>query len=176
MSTYNSKFSGAQIDELLEKVASGQVGGGGSSLITDAELKEMGLTHKHELCFSASVAGEGEFKIKCNLYNASDIQFTVDTTKELLSSYAQLLGIQWEWVVAVGGVGVKGTTSTCVEDGEVGFKDMNFPAPINIVTSIDFENKTYSSDPTYAGGSRFVSISMLIDSLGTTFTDTVTEL
>ena len=173
---YKSKFNGVQIDELLTAVEEGNVGGGGSSLITDAELKEMGLTHKHELCISASIQGEGAFKVKCNLYNAIATQFTVDTTIELLAPYAQLLGIQWEWVVVVGGSGVKGTTSTCVEDGEVGFKDMNFPAPISIVTYIDFGSQTYSSDNTYAGGSSFIGINALISELGATFTDTVTEL
>lgn len=177
MSTYNSKFSGAEIDALLEKVASGQVGGGGGgSLITDAELKEMGLTHKHELCFSVSIPDMGAFKIKYNSYTANAIQYTVDTVKETLSTYASGIGIQWEWVLVTYGMGVKGTTSACVADGEVGFKDMNFPAPINIVTSIDFENKTYSSDPTHAGGSDFVRIDDLINSFGAIFTDTVTEL
>ena len=47
MSTYNSKFSGAKIDELLEKVDSGQVGGGGSSWTlagTSSTLSGGGIT------------------------------------------------------------------------------------------------------------------------------------
>lgn len=56
MSTYNSKFSGAKIDELLEKVASGQVGGGGSewelagvssTLSTDGTTGITGLTDEN---------------------------------------------------------------------------------------------------------------------------------
>ena len=55
MSTYNSKFSGAEIDTLLEKVASGQVGGGSEweiagtsySLSTDGTTGITGLTDEN---------------------------------------------------------------------------------------------------------------------------------
>lgn len=41
---YNSKYSGEQVEALLDQVASGNTGGGGGGTITEAEITAMGFT------------------------------------------------------------------------------------------------------------------------------------
>jgi hypothetical protein len=180
MSTYNSKFSGAEIDALLEKVASGQVGGASVSE-KETLAKEVGATHKHTITLAANMPDNIVMKIRCVTYTADSTPLTVDTMTSLMM---QGEGTYFNGYYAGSQNGIAGVSDViwCLATGEDdsvtlvvspgrGITDHNY------VESIDFTNQTAvtKSLATFEAASGF-PVQILIDNLGATFTDDVTEL
>lgn len=174
MSTYNSKFSGAKIDELLEKVASGQVGGGGSSEKEDL-AKEMGATHKHTITLDIGVMGVW---FRCVTYTKDATPFTVETLTSAISdtSYLNAYGF-----VATNGVGaiVDGYFAVVNEGGEQSLAIVagGIFNRYEFVYSVDFVNQsTNSTAAIIQAAERVTLVPLLIEHAGAIFTDDVTEL
>lgn len=178
MSTYNSKFSGAEIDALLEKVASGQVGGSGSS--EKEELaKEVGATHKHTITVAAEIPQYGIImKFRFVTYLADSTPLTIDTLTSLMAGLpAYINGYQ---VTSASG-------QVIVSDAILGISDSDEPvlmvgymgatSEFQYARSVDFTAQTVDTGyiETFAHVGP-VPVQTLIDNSGATFTDDVTEL
>lgn len=182
MSTYNSKFSGAKIDEILGKAEelatlheAGQLGGGGSGVSEkEAFAKELGATHKHTITLDIGTMGS----VRCVTYTKDATPFTVETLTSAMikSSYLNAYGI-----FAATGVFamVDGYFAVSEDGGEQAlvlamngiFRHYEF------VNSVDFTNQSTNSIPTTIQAfDGALAVSMLIEHAGAIFTDTVTEL
>lgn len=175
MSTYNSKFSGAEIDALLEKVKNGQVeSSGGGSSEKEELAKELGATHKHTITLDIGAMGS----VRCVTYTKDATPFTVETLTSTISnaSYLNAYGI-----FAASGVFamVDGYFAVGEEEGEQ-FLALAMGGRFNhyeFVNSVDFTNQSTNSIPTTIQAFEGVlPVSMLIEQAGAIFIDDVTEL
>lgn len=181
MSTYNSKFSGAEIDALLEKVASGQVGGASVSE-KETLAKEVGATHKHTITLAANMPDNIVMKIRCVTYTADSTPLTVDTMTSLMM---QGEGTYFNGYYAGSQNGIAGVSDViwCLACPEEESDPILMITPgiagtnCNYIESIDFTNQTAvtKSLATFEAAYGF-PVQILIDNLGATFTDDVTEL
>lgn len=188
MSTYTSKFSGAEIDTLLEKTqelsnlhATGQLGGGGSGgSEKEPVLKELGATHKHLCKLSASPADGVTIVVWLYLYNNIANEHTPDEAVDYLTScgtmqngyMAQTMNgqLMTSGDVKIGNIRVDESTTT-----------IGIVAPLecslnNVVSSVDFSNQTATSETMPFIRYQTFTLDEMISMDGFTFTDNVTEL
>lgn len=188
MSTYNSKFSGAEIDTLLEKTkelsdlhAAGQLGGGGGGgSEKEPVLKELGATHKHLCKLSASPDEGFTMAVWLYLYNNSANAYTADEAVNYLTNC---------WTMQNGymaqAMNGKLMASGDVKIGKIKFDEstttIGIVAPLecslnNVVSSVDFSNQTATSETMPFIRYEALPLDEMISMDGFTFTDTVTEL
>lgn len=179
MSTYNSKFSGAEIDALLEKVASGQVGGGGGGSEKEPVLKELGATHKH-LCKLGFSPADGVTVVGwVYLYNNITEAYTLDTLGNYLTESQTLLNGYMVYVMN-GQMGACGDIKIgCVADDSSMFVGIMLPTGLygqKIITNVDFGNQNATEGVITLMGYETLPLSNMASLNGFTFTDDVTEL
>lgn len=178
MSTYNSKFSGAQIDELLTKVEEGKAGGSGGSE-KEPVLKELGATHKH-LCKLSAPADGMTIVVWFYLYNNIADAYTADGVLTHLTEAGLMVNGYMAYVyngLFVISVDVK--IGNIVFDESTTSIGLIFPggcALMNVVSNVDFSGQTATSEKMPIVGYTPISLSEMISADGFTFTDTVTEL
>lgn len=170
MSTYNSKFSGAEIDTLLEKVASGQVGGGGSS--EKEELaKEVGATHKHTITIDMGDFGKARFV----MYASCEDPFTFEELNRFVGTMgAYLNGYAVANVNNI--VTVLGACAQGVSELGLVLKTGEILGTSNVITNVDFTNQTVEKTELPFMMFEPIPLEPIIANGRGTFTDTVTEL
>ena len=179
MSTYNSKFSGAEIDALLEKVASGQVGGASVSE-KEALAKEIGATHKHTITLSNSMEGMA-MKARCVLYNSSAEALNCETMQSCLCIMGEEpLYINGSFALNFGGEVVTGDSLWAVM--EVGTDNHKLCVSLirhgihqTLVSFVNFTEQTTSEETNVYFKTGPSEILGMLEA-GFTFTDDVTEL
>lgn len=175
MSTYNSKFSGAEIDALLEKVASGQVGGGGGSSEMEELAKEVGATHKHTITLTNPPALGGA-KVRGITYTNSADPLTVDRLEQLLG-YANGAYVNGTWAMSANGITAAGNVIWCLSlDGVLVVVSGQMVDSLNYVESVDFTASTATTNTVpVLGTASMLPVSQVI-AAGGIFIDDVTEL
>lgn len=184
MSTYNSKFSGAKIDEILGKAEElatlheeGQLGGGGSGgAEKDAFVKECGATHKHTITVNVTI--DAVISIRCVVYNKAATAFTVNTLTTYFENSG--VGVNGFCCMYIGGnhFFVSDVVWCISREGAGLIAAMGSLAQVHsYVGSVDFENQTYTeSSISLISPTEMIPIATIIDEMGGTFTDDVTEL
>ena len=174
MSTYNSKFSGAEIDALLEKVDSGQVGGGGGSSEMEELAKEVGATHKHTITLTNPPALGGA-KVRGITYTNSADPLTVNRLEQLLgfANGAYVIGV---WAMSAGGVTAAGSALWCLSEAGLTIITSQVAAAPTLVTSVDFDASTVTTvSIPLLGSESVIPVSQVIEA-GGILNDDVTEL
>lgn len=182
---YKSKFNGTQIDTLLEKTQelsdlheAGQLGGGSEK---EELAKEIGATHKHTITLSAEVKQYNVImKIRCITYTADPTPLTPTTMRQLMASGD---GTCFNGYYAGSQGGIVGISDAiwCLKKGENGLGSLlvttgRVVINHNFVKSIDFTNQTAVNEFFNTFEPTTIDVQDLIDGIGATFTDTVTEL
>ena len=184
MSTYNSKFSGAQIDEILRKAEelatlheAGQLGGGGSGVSEkEAFAKELGATHKHTITLALIIAEYNVVtKFRFVTYMAGSAPLTVDSLCGAL--------VQGDNAFINGYYGLSYNGMVCVGDAVLGVGageelTLNMKKRANtyeFINTVDFNAQSYNSTTVALFEETPTSVQSMIER-GFTFTDDVTEL
>ena len=187
MSTYNSKFSGAEIDEILGKAEelatlheAGQLGGRGSGVSEkEAFAKELGATHKHTITLALIIAEYNVVtKFRFVTYMAGSAPLTVDSLcgtlvqgdNAFINGY---YGLSYNGMVGVGdavlGVG------TGEAGAELTLNMKKRADTYEFINTVNFTAQSYNSTTVALFEETPTSVQSMIEQ-GFTFTDDVTEL
>lgn len=173
MSTYNSKFSGAEIDALLEKVASGQVGGASVSE-KETLAKEIGATHKHTITLHMEMDGM-IMKARGVTYSNSADPLTVD----LICDFLRFIDggyMDGYFGMSANGHILVGSVKWCLREGDLIIITSQRAELIDYIKEVDFTASatTPGTVGVLALGEPIPVSDVIAD--GATFTDDVTEL